>query len=267
MPILNTSNEWEDNNMKMGLRDKHALVIGGSRGLGRAIALGLAQEGARVGVIARDPDNINKTIKSMGSEKKGHWGISKDLMPDDSTIELINTMSERNILDIDILIHNLGGTLQISDPFCGLADWRKVWRYNLEIAIDLNRHFVPIMKKKGWGRIIHISSIAATLNHGSLPYGTVKAALNAYVRNMGALLAPHGIVTTGIMPGAILSEGSYWEKMFRENPAMISEFLNNNIAIKRFATPEEISAFVVFLSSEKASFFCGNVLPIDGGSR
>jgi 3-oxoacyl-[acyl-carrier protein] reductase len=253
--------------MDLGLANKNALVIGGSRGLGKAIALGLSREGARVGVVARSPVDINKTIESMGGEAKGHWGISRDLMPDRSPNELMDELVALKKNDVDILIHNLGGTLQIGDPFCELSDWRKVWRLNLEIAIDLNRHIVPIMKEKGWGRIIHISSVAAVLNHGSLPYCTVKAALNAYVKNLGAILAPHGIVATGIMPGAVMSEGSRWEKTLQESPAKIEEFLNNKIAIKRFATPEEISAFVVFLSSGKASFFCGNILPIDGGSR
>lgn len=253
--------------MDLGMAGKNALVIGGSRGLGRAIALGLSREGARVGVVARSPGDIHKTMESMGGEAKGHWGISRDLMPDGSPKELMDEMAARGKNDVDILIHNLGGTLQIGDPFCEVSDWRKVWRLNIEIAIDLNRRIVPKMKEKGWGRIIHVSSVAAVLNHGSLPYGTVKAALNAYVKNLGAILAPHGIVATGIMPGAIMSEGSRWEKTFQESPEKITEFLNNRIAIKRFATPEEIGAFVVFLSSEKASFFCGNVLPIDGGSR
>ncbi|MBI5576928.1 MAG: SDR family oxidoreductase [Deltaproteobacteria bacterium] len=253
--------------MNLGLTEKSALVVGGSRGLGRAIALGLAREGARVAIVARSASAIERTVEAMGGEANGHRGISMDLVPDGSPEALVARLEEMGINRIDILIHNLGGTLQVGDPLCGVSDWRKVWRLNLEIAIDINRRLIPKMKERGWGRIVHVSSVAAVLNHGSLPYGTVKAALNAYVKNLGAVLAPHGVVACGIMPGAILYEGSDWEKRSRDNPSQAAEFLNGKIAIGRFARPEEIASLAVFLSSEQASFFCGDVLPVDGGSR
>jgi NAD(P)-dependent dehydrogenase (short-subunit alcohol dehydrogenase family) len=251
--------------MNLGIQGKSALIVGASRGLGREIALSLAQEGAKVGVIARTKSDILSLVTEMGGENQGHWGLAKDLIPDG-----VPTAVAQDILaqgqNIDILIHNLGGTLAVRDPFCPIEDWRKVLRLNFEIAVELNRQLIPAMQNRKWGRVIHISSIAATLTRGSLPYCSVKAALNAYARNLGCAVASDGVVVTALMPGAIRHEGSHWDKMTEEKPEMVANYLEQRMAIKRFASLKEISDFVVFLCSESASFCTGAVIPIDGGS-
>lgn len=251
--------------MDLRLVGKSALVVGASRGLGRQISLTLAKEGAKVGVIARSKTDILQLVKEMGSESQGHWGIIQDLIPDH-----VPTQIAQDILShhgpIDIMIHNLGGTLGVRDPFCSVEEWRGVWRLNFEIAVEFNRLLIPPMQERKWGRVIHISSIAANLSRGSLPYGTVKAALNAYTKNLGCTLAPDGVTMTAIMPGAIRHKGSHWDKVAQDNPERVANFLEQRLAIQRFASVDEISDFVVFLCSEQASFFTGAILPIDGGS-
>ncbi len=251
--------------MHLELEGKSALVVGASRGLGRAIALSLAKEGAQVGVVARNQADLLSLLAEMGGEVKGHWSQVKDLVPDHAPRELVETIQSHG-KQIDIIIHNLGGTLGIRDPFCSVSEWRSVWRLNLEIATDLNRYLIPSMQQRKWGRVVHISSIAATLSRGALAYCTVKAALNAYTKNLGCTVAPDGVVVTAIMPGAIRSPGSHWDQVAQENPDRVQNYLDQRIAIKRFATLDEISDFVIFLCSEKASFCTGTILPIDGGS-
>jgi len=251
--------------MDLELEGKSALVVGASRGLGRGIAMTLAQEGVQVGAIARTEGEIVSLIADMGGETKGHWGMIKDLVPDNAPAQIAEEIKSQN-RQVDILIHNLGGTLGIRDPFCTVDEWRSVWRLNLEISTELNRYLLPAMQEKKWGRVVHISSIAATLSRGAIAYCTVKAALNAYTKNLGATLAPDGVIVTAVMPGAIRYPGSHWDKQTQEKPEMVATYLEQRIAIKRFATVDEISDFVVFLCSPKASFFTGSVLPIDGGS-
>ena len=122
------------------------------------------------------------------------------------------------------------------------------------------------MQQRKWGRVVHISSIAANLSRGAVAYCTVKAALNAYTKNLGCTVASDGVVVTAVMPGAIRHEGSHWDKVAQENPERVANFLEQRLAIKRFASVDEVSDLVVFLCSEKASFLTGSVLPIDGGS-
>lgn len=251
--------------MQLGLEGKSALVVGASRGLGREIALNLAREGARVGGIARTEADILSLVEDMGGEAKGHWGIVKDLVPDNTPTQAIAEIQSRN-QPIDILIYNLGGTLSVRDPFCSVEDWRSVWRLNFEIAAELNRYLIPPMQQRKWGRVVHISSIAANLSRGAVAYCAVKAALNAYTQNLGCTVASDGVVVTAVMPGAIRHEGSHWDKVAKDNPEGVATYLEQRMAIRRFASPDEISEFVVFLCSEQASFFPGAVLPIDGGS-
>jgi len=251
--------------MKLEIVGKSALVVGASRGLGRVIALTLAQEGAQVGVVSRTEVDIISLVAEMGGETKGHWGIVKDLVPDNAPTQMVEEINSQT-RQIDILIHNLGGTLGIRNPFCTVDEWRSVWRLNFEIATELNRQIIPRMQERKWGRVVHISSTAATLSRGAVAYCAVKAALNAYTKNLGATVAPDGVVLTAVMPGAIRYPGSHWDKQTQEQPEMVANYLEQRMAIKRFATLDEISSFVVFLCSEKASFFTGSVLPIDGGS-
>lgn len=251
--------------MYLGLEEKSALVIGASRGLGRTIALTLAKEGAKVGVIARTEPEILQLVETMGGKSQGHWGIVQDLMPKNVPTQIAQEILSRNF-PIDIVVHNLGGTLGIRDPFCSVEKWQAVWRLNFEIAAEFNRLLIPPMQERKWGRVIHISSIAANLSRGSLPYCTTKAALNAYTKNLGCMVAADGVTITAIMPGAIRHQGSHWDKVAQDNPKRVADFLEQRLAIKRFATVDEISDFVVFLCSQQASFFTGAVIPIDGGS-
>jgi 3-oxoacyl-[acyl-carrier protein] reductase len=166
----------------------------------------------------------------------------------------------------DIVVHNLGGTLSVTDALCTIEEWRRVWRFNFEIAAEINRQVIPGMQSRNWGRIVHISSIAAVRGHSSVAYAAVKASLNAYARDLGRAVAPHGVVVTAVMPGAFVAEGGTWDTLSREDPGRARNYIRERIASQRFGTPEEISELVVFLCSEQASFLAGAVIPIDGGT-
>jgi 3-oxoacyl-[acyl-carrier protein] reductase len=250
--------------MDLGIKGKKALVTGGGRGLGRSIATCLAGEGARVAVVSRTKKDIDSLVEQIGGQAAGHYGIVSDLTEPGVPAQVVDELSHA-FGGIDIIVHNLGGTLDINDPFCSIADWRKVWRFNLEVAVELNLLLLPYMRQQKWGRVVHISSISAMENHGPAPYCSVKAALTAYTRSMGRVVAPEGIVITAVLPGAVFTEGGYWDITSKERPEHVSKYLRERMAIQRFGRTEEIGNIVTFLCSEHASFCIGSIVPVDGG--
>lgn len=256
--------------MDLGLKGKKILVVGASKNIGAETAKAFAEEGCKVTVVARDEKRLKALVKSLGGEKKGHGYISADLLvegaPSDVAEEAI-----RHFGPFDIVVHNTGGALGLKDPLADVEDWKKVWKFNAGIAIEMNRLLVPYMKKRKWGRIIHISSMAAEMGEqtsekgGALPYAASKAFLNAYIKGLGRDLAKHGVIVSGIMPGVVLSKGKYWEKLCKSDPKCVKDYLDSHCSIGRFGKPEEIAPFAVFLGSKQASFAAGSIIPVNGG--
>jgi len=251
--------------MNLELEGKKALITGAGRGLGRSIALSLAAEGARTAIVSRTAKDIETLLKQLGGREAGHWGTKMDLTEVGAPNRLARELEQTSFWPIDILVHNLGGTLDIRDPFCSVDDWKLLWRLNMEVALELNLLFIPVMQRQHWGRIVHITSIAASENQGPVPYCSIKAAMTAYARSMGRVLAPDGIIVTAVLPGAVFTEGGDWDIASKERPSHVEKYLSERMAIRRFGRPEEIGDAVAFLCSEKASFFVGSVIPIDGG--
>ena len=140
--------------MDLSIVGKRALVTGAGRGLGRAIAEALVNEGVKVICVARTKSDIDKLIESLGGKSAGHLGVFMDLMPEGAPTELMARISDFGPLDI--VVHNAGGTLDIANPFCSIDDWRKIYRFNFELAVELNGFILPGMQQRNWGRICHI---------------------------------------------------------------------------------------------------------------
>ncbi len=250
--------------MDLKIKGKRALVTGAGRGIGRAVAMRLADEGAKVSVFSRTSGEIESLVKAMGGSPAGHYGEAFDLMPENAP-EILFEKLKKNFGAVDILIHNLGGTLNVRNPFCSTADWRKVWRLNFEVAAELDRLFIPAMQERKWGRVVHVASTASMENNGPTTYCAVKAALLAYSRSMARILAPTGVVMSAILPGAVVTEGGHWEKAMKERPEHVKKYLEERCPLGRFGKPEDIAAMVAFLSSELADFCQGSIVPVDGG--
>lgn len=247
--------------MDLGIKDKKVLLTGASRGLGAQMAREFVQEGCEAFVVARKKEDVADLAEELGERARG---MSLDLSEPDAGPVLIQSLHDQGF-DPEIVVHNLGGTLDVTDPFCTMEMWRKVQRINLEVQVELNQVFIPRMRKKGWGRILHTSSIAALENQGPVPYCAAKAGLCAYVRSMGRIVAPHNIVMTALLPGAVFTENGYWDLASKNRPEHVKKYLEERMAIKRFGTVDEISGVALFLCSQRSSFFVGSNILVDGG--
>ena len=249
--------------MELGIRGKIALITGAGRGIGEAIASSLAKEGITLIVVSKTKKDLTNLINKTPNPQL-HYIFPADLSKEPESKKLINFIKKKKIIP-DIIVNNVGGTLNVNNPLAGVGDWRKVIRLNLEVGIEINNAFVPYMIKKKWGRICHISSIAGLENQGPPSYCASKAALNAYVRSVGRYLSSHNIVMSSVLPGAILTKNGYWDDQIKSNPTKVKNYLKDRMAIKRFGTVEEISEFVVFLCSKHSSFCSGSQFLLDGG--
>jgi len=251
--------------MDMMISGRRALVTGAGRGIGRAISECLAREGARIAAVSRTEADINSLIQSIGGDADGHVGVAMDLMPEGAPGELLARLKNADFGPIDIVVHNIGGTLNITNPYCSIGDWRRIYRFNFEVAVELNGMIVPDMQRQRWGRVVHVSSISAMENHGPITYCAIKAALTAYTRSFGGVVAPDGVVVSAILPGAVFTEEGYWDQASKERPDHVHKFLTERQRIGRFGRPEEIGNYVAYICSELASFNTGSIVPIDGG--
>jgi 3-oxoacyl-[acyl-carrier protein] reductase len=248
--------------MDLGLKDKLALVTASGRGLGRAIASRLQAEGARLIINSRSDVDLQHLLGKLGDGQ--HTSICMDLAQPGASQKLYDYLLEKDLIP-EIMVHNLGGNLNITDPFCTLEDWQKVMTANLYVPIDLNRLIIPHMIKKKWGRICHISSVSALENHGPPSYCAAKAALTAYVRSLGRFVARDGIIMTSVLPGSVFTERGYWDDALKNRPHHVAKYLNERMAIQRFGSPEEIADVVAFLCSQLSSFCVGSAFLVDGG--
>lgn len=252
--------------MDLGLKGKKALVTGGAVGIGEAIAVDLAKEGVKVVVTSRNAPRLERTLQNIGGRKAGHHTIVTELT-EEGAPEALAKEIQRDFGNPDIVVNNIGGTLGITDPYCSIADWRKVFRLILEVAIELNNLFIPYMKEQNWGRIVNISAGASMENSGPVPYCSIKAALTAYSRCMGRILAieTDDVVMSTVLPGVILTEGGHWDTVLKERPEHAEKYLAERCPLGRFGQPSEISPMVVLLCSNLATFCQGAVVPVDAG--
>jgi 3-oxoacyl-[acyl-carrier protein] reductase len=252
--------------MHLGIENKLALITGGATGIGKAIALELAREGARVVVTSRQEERIKATLAELEEISSGHDGVVIDLVREGAPTELVNSIQSKHG-PLDIVVNNVGDTLGILDPLCSLNDWARLFRLIMGVAIEVNNAVIPSMKERGWGRIVNITAGAGMENSGPVPYSSLKAAFTAYSRSMGRVLALEntGIVMSAVLPGVVLTEEGHWSEILKTRPEHAEKYLQERTVLRRFGRPDEISPMVALLCSNLASFCIGSIVPVEGG--
>jgi NAD(P)-dependent dehydrogenase (short-subunit alcohol dehydrogenase family) len=243
------------------LQGKTALITGASRGLGKAIAVALAEAGARLVLTARDQPLLQQTAeiaRTLGAEVLVH--------PVDVTVETEIAALKHAVVakfgTIQILVNNAGMNIRKPATDFTLSEWRQVLDTNLTSAFLMCRDFVPLMKGQGYGRILNLTSI---MSHIALPgrtaYCASKAGLLGFTRALALELAPEKITVNGISPGPFATEIN---TPVLQNPEHNRQFVSR-IPLGRWGEVHEVGKLAVYLCSEDAGFITGTDLLIDGG--
>ncbi len=244
------------------LEGRTAVITGASRGLGKAMALALAADGANLALVARDEAKLAETVEAaLKAGAAAAEPFRVDVTDEKQVGELERAVVER-FGRVQILINNAGINIRKPIHEFTLEEWNRVTNTNLTSVFLLCRAFVPQMKGQGYGRIINMTSI---MSHISLParaaYSSTKAALLGLTRALALELAMDGITVVGISPGPIATEINL---PIMNNPEANAQF-TAKIPVGRWGKVEEIGALARFLCSEDAGFITGTDILIDGG--
>ena len=243
--------------MNVELQGQTALVTGGSRGIGQAIARALAEAGARVAVVARDAGRAQQVADELPGD--GHRGFACDVADPASVNELFRQVEEA-MGTPDVLVNNAGVTrdnllMRLKDE-----DWDAVLDTNLRGAFNTIRAASRGMMKRKSGRIINITSVVGvTGNKGQANYAASKAGLIGLTKSVAKELASRGILVNAVAPGYIATD------MTAELPEQARTALMEQIALGRLGEPGDIASVVRFLAGPGASYITGQVLVVDGG--
>jgi 3-oxoacyl-[acyl-carrier protein] reductase len=246
------------------LAGKAALITGGSRGIGRAVALRLAGEGCSVAIYARGREGLNQTIEELRDYGVRTCGVLADV-GQDGEVERFVTEGAAALGRIDLLVANAGSNagerrFLASTP----EDWRQTFESNVGHAARAIRSCVPHMKQAGRGAAIIIASISGWKPAPYPQYGSAKAAEIYLAMELGRELASEGIRVNAVSPGSILSPGGDWDSFRDRAPERFARFIERDFPFGRLGTPEEVADVVTFLLSERASWISGTQICVDG---
>ena len=238
--------------MDLGLKDRVAVVAASSKGLGKAVALGLAAEGAKLALCARGQEELERTASQMQTD------VFQQVV--DVTVEsevggfIESTL--RKFGRIDICVTNAGGPPAKRFEDTSSADWRSAVDLNFMSTLHFARAVLPIMKEQRWGRLIAISSVAVLQPvDGLILSNAARSAVRGLVKSLSNEYAPYNVLINNVCPGYTATE-----RLLK-----LGVHPEAQIPLGRVGTPDEFANLVVFLASERASYITGVSIPVDGG--
>ena len=255
----------------MGIEGKVAIVAASSKGLGRAVAMGLAREVVKVTICARSDEELQKTADEIRSETGAVvLAVPCDVSKEDD-IEKVVSETINKYSTVDIMVNNAGGPPVGTFEEHSLETWQKALELNFFSALRFSKLVIPYMKKSGWGRIINMTSYSVKQPlDGLILSNTVRAGVTGLTKSMSNELGQYGILVNNVCPGRIHTDritdlARQFAEERGESFETALEKMNEGIPVGRIGRPEEFADLVVFLASERASYITGDTILIDGG--
>jgi 3-oxoacyl-[acyl-carrier protein] reductase len=245
--------------MDLGLEGKVALVTAATRGIGRGIAEALAAEGAKVAIVARTAEDVEGTARSLGG-----FGFAANLLTAEGCSEAVDA-TERALGPVDILVNNLGVRAGNSWEDTGPDEFEDAFEGNVTVSVRMTKLVLPEMLRRGWGRVIVISSIWGREAGGPPAYNAAKAAEISFATSLGRDVAARGVTVNCVAPGSVLWEGGGWHRRVQQQPEAMAEFVRREMPLGRFGTIAEVASVVTFLCSRQASLVNAACITVDGG--
>ena len=247
------------------LDGRRALVTGGTRGLGLEMARGLAEAGAEVVVVGRDPEHLEAAVRELAPTGVAVHPLQSDLATGEEAERMCAAALDR-FGPIDIVVNNVGGRrINVPTEDLPLDDWRRIVELNLTQAFVCTKVLGGAMLPRRRGRVINIASISGFVAGKPMrgrSYETSKAALAMFTKSVAADWAPFGVTVNAIAPGTFLTDAN--RRWFGQKPELKTE-IEATVPMGRLGEPYEIAGLAVYLASDASSYMTGSVLVIDGG--
>jgi len=257
--------------MDLGLKDRVAIVAASSQGLGKAVALGLAREGANLALCARTASTLEQTAAEIRRETGVEvLAQALDVRGDDAVREFVGAAQAR-FGRVDICVANAGSPPSKSFAETTAEDWRAATELNLLSTVSFARHVLPLMQQRRWGRFLAITSISVKQPIGGLILSnSVRSAVSGLVKTLANEYGPYNVLVNNVCPGYTATDRLLeLEQTLARNQnvpaAEIEARWAREAPLGRIGRPEEFADLVVFLASERASYITGAAIAIDGG--
>lgn len=248
--------------MDLGLTGKRALVAGASRGIGRAIALALATEGARLAVVARGAEELERLRAALPGT--GHVAIAADVTTaDGATAAVVGAVA--GLGGLDVVVANVGKSFARTAAEMDDTDLARSLDMNLWSSARVAQRAAPHLRAAGGGAMVLIASIWGREAGGAPGYNVAKAGVVALAKALARDYASDGIRVNSVAPGSILFPGGGWDRRRQADPDAIATFVRRDIPSGRFGTPEEVADVVTFLCSARSRWVTGACVVVDGG--